>query len=380
MSPQPVLVGPGDTVTWSAYAIGVPPLAYQWLKNGAPVAGATASSLMIPNVSGPNLGTYALQVTNLYGSATSSVVSVDQITSAKGHNFVIDSNPKGPEHDGANFGATWLASYTDSLGKNRTGVMSFNGADPDQITVPASTNFNSTTGTLMFWMLSDGNTNDAFAEMVFDRTNGANGLQVQLLYTGELLVQAQDSLNSSVSALDFVTIGMVADTNWHHVALVYDQSASGSMTCYIDGAVDPAAPPIPNSSPWVWPATQQIELGLGHDTNSSVPYTGLLDDVRIYSRELTATEVASVYSSNALVDTNTLVLQLNFTTAPSAGVTLTWQETDVILQSAPTINGPWTDVGAVGSTVFRAATSKTEQFFRYRGHQPITIVSNPYLM
>jgi len=69
MSPQPVPVGPGDTVTWSAYAIGVPPLAYQWLKNGAPISGATSLSYSITNARAANLGNYALRVTNLYGSA-----------------------------------------------------------------------------------------------------------------------------------------------------------------------------------------------------------------------------------------------------------------------------------------------------------------------
>lgn len=371
MSPQAVPVGPGDTVTWSAYAVGVPPLAYQWLKNGTPIPGATSLSLTIAHANSANMGNYALRVTNLYGSATSAVVTVDQILSTKGHNFVVDSNPVGPQHDGVDFGATWLASSTDSLSKTRTGVMSFNGADPDQITVPGSTNFNTSTGTIMFWLQTSGNTNN-LPGTIFDRNN-STGLNVALTSGGQLLVQ------NTVGAVYFQTDTTVADGNWHHVALVYDQSTFGTVTCYIDGVVD-AATPAANYESWSWPAAQEIELGLSHDTNDFAPYTGLLDDVRIYSTELSSGQIASVYASDALVDTNHMVLQLNFSGPPTSGTTLTWKMTDVILQVAPTVNGPWTDVGVSGTTVFRTALGKTQQYFRYRGHTPVTIVTNPYLM
>jgi hypothetical protein len=289
---------------------------------------------------------------------------------AKGSNLVIDSNPKGPEHDGQDFGATWLASSTDSLGTNRTGVMSFNSADPDQITVPGSTNFNSTNGTIMFWMRSPAVTNTVPAA-IFDRC-GTNGMVVYVETGGNLFVLVSNAVN-------FISAAVVCDTNWHHVALVYDQSSTGQLSCYIDGVADLSSP-YANAAAWSWQAAQEIELGLSHNSSYS-PYNGLLDDVRLYSRELTGAEVASVYNSNALVDINTLALQFNFTAAPSAkGVILTWQCTDVILQTASSVLGPWTDVGAPGTTKFPVVTGKTAQFFRYRGHTPVSIVSNPYLM
>jgi len=76
MPPRQVLVCGGDTVTWSGYAVGVPPLAYQWRKNGVPIPGATTLSYSITNVGPANVGAYDLQVTNLYGTALSSAVTV----------------------------------------------------------------------------------------------------------------------------------------------------------------------------------------------------------------------------------------------------------------------------------------------------------------
>jgi hypothetical protein len=103
-----------------------------------------------------------------------------------------------------------------------------------------------------------------------------------------------------------------------------------------------------------------------------------MDDVRCYNRVLTPTEITSAYSG-ALVDTNALVMQLNFTAAPGSGINLTWQCPDAILQSASSVNGPYTDVpGAVSP--YSVSVQSAAQFYRYRGHTPVVIVANPYLM
>ena len=48
------------------------------------------------------------------------------------------------------------------------------------------------------------------------------------------------------------------------------------------------------------------------------------------------------------MDTNALVMQLDFSAGPGVGTTLTWQCPDAILQSADSVIGPYTDVpGAV---------------------------------
>ena len=84
------------------------------------------------------------------------VVVGDEITTSPIGNVVLDSNPKGPQHNGINNGATWLPTSTDGGGITRTGVMSFSTNAPSQITVVGETNFNSATGTIMFWMRSSG--------------------------------------------------------------------------------------------------------------------------------------------------------------------------------------------------------------------------------
>jgi GH25 family lysozyme M1 (1,4-beta-N-acetylmuramidase) len=70
--PANVTTGLGLTVSFSATVTGDATLSYQWRRNGGNLTGATASTLTIANAQTTNAGTYALVVTNLYGTVTSS--------------------------------------------------------------------------------------------------------------------------------------------------------------------------------------------------------------------------------------------------------------------------------------------------------------------
>jgi hypothetical protein len=367
MSPNSILTCGGDSFTLSAYAVGATPLSYQWRKDGVAIAGATNLSYSITNVQFANAGSYDLLVNNLYGQAISdpAVVTVDKILTTPGKNFVVDSNPSNPAHDGIATGATWLASSG-----TRNGVMSFNSAHPDQITVPGETNFDSSTGTIMFWMRSTGATGTNAAAL-FDRRN-PNGCVIALGTNGAIQFQASVGNQNQFAS----TSTKLGDNNWHLVTLVYDQSVNGEVDIYIDGALDDNNF---NADAWSWTVGQELEFGLSHDTNSWAPYNGLMDDIRFYNRALTAQEISSVFSAGNLVDTNALMMRLNFDTAPVAGATLRWQCPDAILQSSDSVNGPFKDIPS-GSSPYPAAVRGAEKFFRYRGHVPGTVLSNPYLM
>jgi hypothetical protein len=377
MSPQPALVSAGDTVQWSACALGVPPLRYQWRKNGAPIPGATNLAYSITNVSRADIGAYDLRVTNQYGSAISSPVTVgDVISTIPLSGVVADSNPRGFEHNGQNNGATWLASSTDGASVTRAGVMRFTAATPSQIVVAGETNFDTATGTIMFWMRSAGVANPGGNPAALLDRFKVSGCVIAQISDGTLVFQAE--ANSTLAAYG-VTVGSVSDNKWHQITLVYDQSLSGPLggaaTFYVDGQSNSTTSA---GLDWSWHSGQALEFGLSHDTNSWQAYQGLLDDIRFYNRPLSAAEVASAHSG-ALVDTNALVMRLNFDAVPGTGISLQWQCPDASLQSADSINGPFTDVaGAV--TPYSISTQRTAKFFRYRGHQPVIVVSNPYLM
>ena len=69
--PASMSVGPGTNVTFSITVSGTAPLAYQWLKNGSPISGATAAKLNLANVSLADAASYSVVVTNSVGKVTS---------------------------------------------------------------------------------------------------------------------------------------------------------------------------------------------------------------------------------------------------------------------------------------------------------------------
>jgi hypothetical protein len=61
----------GKNVTFSVRATNSQSLSYQWLKDGAPVGGASGSSLELTNLQMTDAGNYSVVVTNSAGSTTS---------------------------------------------------------------------------------------------------------------------------------------------------------------------------------------------------------------------------------------------------------------------------------------------------------------------
>jgi hypothetical protein len=75
-------VAPGRTATFQVGARGSRPLSYQWRFNGADLSGATNLTLAITNAAFNQAGSYAVVVTNAFGSVTSApaVLTVSEIT------------------------------------------------------------------------------------------------------------------------------------------------------------------------------------------------------------------------------------------------------------------------------------------------------------
>src|SRR6266496_2512763 len=144
-------------------------------------------------------------------------------------NVIVDSSPAAA-HPGTNFGATWSASEG-----GRSGVMDFKAPIPNRITVPAIPALNSSAGTISFWIKSPGNlVRGDYAAILFDRRT-SEGDVITLTDSGTIFVQARTN-DHNANVLSGTAV--VNDNAWHHIAYVYDQSESGSISIYVDGVLD----------------------------------------------------------------------------------------------------------------------------------------------
>jgi hypothetical protein len=248
--------------------------------------------------------------------------------------MIADSKSSGTPHPGQGHNVDWTNAITDSAGVpvTRTGVGVFAETSSSQIVTPADPDFNTSSGTICFWMMAVAPLPGPGTEgaMLFDRRT-TNGAVIVLHDDGTIFWQGQSGSANGLSG------GYLPDGNWHHVAITYGETTSDTISLYIDGVLA-ANTPVTNA--WSWSASQEIELAVSHDSYWR-KFTGQMDDIRIYKRILTDTEVAQVYASDALVDTSALVLRYNFDSA-IYGESVVWPYGT--LQTSPTL-GPsaaWT--------------------------------------
>ena len=280
-------------------------------------------------------------------------------------NVVTDSKPAGAPFDGLllNSGATWAASVSDGV-TTRNGVETLTNTPGNEISVLGYTNFDTPQGTIMLWMKSTGAGGGGNeAAILFDRRpgGGAGGIVLNQqdstrAIPGSLVIQGGNNIPS------LATPTSVSDNLWHHIAFTYDQSLTGFAALYIDGTLSVSNA---NVAAWSWTPGATLEFGADrlYDGGYWRNYNGSLDDVRIYNRILTPAEINSVFTSDALVDTNALTLQYNFNGPPN-GWNINW--TYGTLQSAPVVTGPYGNVSTLVNGPFPVGThvGGTQGYFR----------------
>src|SRR5439155_2725766 len=75
--PQSLTVVAGSNATFGVWAVGLPPLSYQWRFNGTNIPGATNTSLTLSNVQSGAVGADSVRVTNSIGVTNSASANLD---------------------------------------------------------------------------------------------------------------------------------------------------------------------------------------------------------------------------------------------------------------------------------------------------------------
>jgi len=125
-------------------------------------------------------------------------------------------------------------------------------------------------------------------------TSGQGGWLLRLETTGLLQARILDSTNSN-SARRSSSSTLVVNT-WYHVAVVYTTNtatqAGNTVTLYLNGLLDQGSQ-TDGANPYAVCGCDVI-VGIQGDQTSS-PFSGALDDLRIYNYGLSAQEVQQVY-------------------------------------------------------------------------------------
>jgi Concanavalin A-like lectin/glucanases superfamily/Bacterial Ig domain/Purple acid Phosphatase, N-terminal domain len=221
---------------------------------------------------------------------------------------------------------------TDSSGNGNTGslvngpvwstgvlaqALTFNGAG-SYVNVPHTAALNAYPLTIAAWIKTGATT--AVSAIVNKFVAGtSNGYQLFVdngrlcaWYLRDAANYVYDGTSCTLAAAGFV------DNRWHHVSFVVD-AAGGRL--FIDGVQRTALG-------WAGTAgapstTQPVHLG-DYAGAAGAVFSGLLDDVRIYNRALSPTEISNFYSGGAALIAPPVSSAISATGPTPSGVTIRW--------------------------------------------------------
>lgn len=311
------------------------PVSYQWLSNNIAIPNATNATLLLTNVQLSYSASYSVQITNVVGATNSAVgylqvnamPAADATTGLVGNwKFDDDAGSTTAADSSPNANAGTLEGFTDTTSVWGTGInggdLNFNGdataanlvAIPDvNQPAPSVLDFSSNPAfTLSAWIKSAAPSNGP-AIICKGTGNGGEQYCVDMQTTGyRFFVRSAAGPSTAVSA------PMPANNTWQHITAVFD-AVNGIESIYTNGQLSAVA---------VAPLTllaNSHEVSIGNRQSSSVsaynvPFTGALDDIRIYNRALTSADVQLLYASS-LNDPYIFVQPTNTTTVEGGTAT-----------------------------------------------------------
>jgi uncharacterized repeat protein (TIGR01451 family) len=110
LQPQSQTIPIFSNVTFTAAAAGSPPIAYQWLFNGAGIPGQTSTNLSLASLRPAHAGVYSVVASNIAGITTSSpaLLQIDYSAYPQTNVTLISQlDPWRYNHDGTNLPAAW---------------------------------------------------------------------------------------------------------------------------------------------------------------------------------------------------------------------------------------------------------------------------------
>lgn len=242
----------------------------------------------------------ATEIANLYSSGTAKIKSSLPATTVNKTRTPVGSLQSGLvghwTFDGSSVSGT---SVADMSGNGNTGTLT-NGASPTIGKIGQGVTFDGTND-----YVNVPNTSGALAPGTgsFSATFWYKGTRTEeflhdngtFLGARWVISSFKYSFTGAFSAgLASGTYTLPSDNDWHHLAFVLDGSTnSDTISMYLDGApleVDATGSHNNQNIP-----STSLQIGRGYSLSSNIYRQGPMDDVRIYSRALTAAEAKQLY-------------------------------------------------------------------------------------
>jgi hypothetical protein len=343
----------GSSPTLYVVASGVTP-AYQWNIGGAAIPGATNSTYIVSNITAN--ATYGCTITNSLGTnyITPIAITVLADPTAPYPAQVLANGPMAYYRLDEAPGAAIAYDYVGGFNADYTNVSGFQGepgyasqnsvnSDPSETSVyfgaasPENSlaidlapfpNFGTPNGqnaefSVEAWVQEVGY--NGSGDCIVGVGYGGGGEQFVLdtgaTSAGDVRFFVRNAAGATASASSTVLIN--GDSSWHHVVGVCDE-AGGHLYLYMDGkllasgAITPGSGLLASMTPMTIGARESAN---NIPANYDYQFDGLIDDVSIYNKALTAAQVQADFNASGVIPVNVQVQPGNLSTNQGANVT-----------------------------------------------------------
>lgn len=298
-----------DRYTFSVRAVGNRPVTYQWYKGIDPIPGANSTSLSLSNLTPGDSGDYAVHVSNLDGTTVSSIATLtvlpdppvnirlglvshwplDQVpTDDFGNTYTPDLYSQN------NMGLTNSQGFGDQIAGIFGDAIVFNGVTQYGLRSGGFPIAGNTAYSVAMWVNANGTGQSDrrfFSESSTNSDTPLFGFGTHATgVDGTIRVYLRNESNNVLIARN--TTRPALDGTWHHVVWTDN---NGAARLYVDGALDETDFFYPRSSniPFNQTALAAIVRGIG-GTNIGSYFAGALDDVAVWSRALSYTDIQEI--------------------------------------------------------------------------------------
>ena len=281
-------------------------LSYQWVEvtpSGDAAIGGNAPTLTILRARKIDAGRkFFCRITTDKGTFTSRTAQIRLPHTALAAHYPFDDGSADDASGSGNHGDLFggVTAVNDPV---RGNVLRFDGVAGSYIRVAQSASLNNIAGaiTIAMWL----NTTTTSSRQVIEKggTSGAAWYTtpwgIRMETDRRLRLNWGNGLPAPPGPLYSTALGL---NTWTHVAMTYDSAlTSNQRKFYINGVLD-------TQSDWTTvPTTNTNDLFIGTDFYNSTSrwaYIGMIDDVRIYAKALTASEIQSIMNPPSPADIN----------------------------------------------------------------------------
>jgi hypothetical protein len=286
----------GAAATFTVTATGTPPLRYQWRFGGTNLTGATGASLSLTNVQLAQAGTYAVQITNAYGSINSA-------------NAILTITPPPCVAPLSGLVSWWRAEGTASDGVDSNNGMLLNGASFASgmvgqafsfngsyqcVQIPHASSLVASNYSIEAWVKPLAQVSDPInQDLIFGQSFGHCQLVARTGSSGGVRLAFAFG-TSHTSFYEATSTSEIPIGRFSHLAGTWDGT---TLRLYINGVLNaqstPHAAPVDSGCPFYLG-------GFYSPTADSCGYVGqffdgLIDEASYYNRALSGAEIQSIY-------------------------------------------------------------------------------------